>query len=83
MLFDDLDPEKKEGDPIDKQSGCPQGKEPEESKASELKEVKPNPLDRLQALKDTFSRDDGLDENCPTCGDRPGGCPQCGFGRKR
>lgn len=27
--------------------------------------------------------DDGLDFYCDTCGDREGGCAQCGFGRNK
>jgi hypothetical protein len=30
-----------------------------------------------------MKKDDGLDFNCECCGDREGGCAQCGFGRSR
>ncbi len=28
-------------------------------------------------------KDDGLSFDCEYCGDAPGGCPQCGFGKNR
>ncbi len=47
-----------------------------------------SPVEKKKNKEDNQSlplkiEDDGLSFDCEYCGDAPGGCPQCGFGRNR
>jgi len=48
---------------------------------SEIKETKSQENVVPEVTVKFAQHDDGLDEKCAACGDAPGGCPQCGFGR--
>ncbi len=48
---------------------------------SEVERLKNN-KDEIQSLPPKIE-DDGLSFDCEYCGDAPGGCPQCGFGKNR
>jgi|GEM_PF-6122355 rubrerythrin len=44
------------------------------------KEGQTDSVDELKNKKEE-SKDDGLSFDCEICGDRPGGCPTCGWGK--
>ncbi|MFA6297057.1 MAG: hypothetical protein WC629_00665 [Candidatus Paceibacterota bacterium] len=54
-----------------------------EGEVPEEKELKPQEEKTVPEVTVKYAqREDGLEEKCAACGDAPGGCPQCGFGRK-